>query len=213
MRKLFTLIALFAICFGAKAETIVDAEVDFSKYTDIADVPRFSWGGAQEAWDRLSIVDGCLHFHSTEVPLNDKGEPTGWMAQWFPIGDVNAEVGVTYTLHYKIKGDHEENISALGFGQTPYGQLPVTTEWVEGTFDFECTEANGNILMQAGNYIGDFDIAYLRITHEGKKVQRLGRNSLPTVMQKRLGMMPISDSTIRKRTTPLVYGVRKRVLM
>lgn len=169
MRKLFTLIALFAICFGAKAETIVDAEVDFSKYTDIADVPRFSWGGAQEAWDRLSIVDGCLHFHSTEVPLNDKGEPTGWMAQWFPIGDVNAEVGVTYTLHYKIKGDHEENISAIGFGQTPYGQLPVTTEWVEGTFDFECTEANGNILMQAGNYIGDFDIAYLKITHEGKK--------------------------------------------
>ncbi|MDO4992227.1 MAG: hypothetical protein Q4E26_04640, partial [Prevotellaceae bacterium] len=169
MKKLFTLIALLAICFGAKAETIVDAEVDFSKYTSMDQLPKFSWNGAQEAFDRLSIVNGCLHFHSTEVPLNENGEPTSWMAQWFPIGGVNAEVGVTYTLHYKIKGDHAENISALGFGQTPYGQLPITTEWVEGTFDYECTKAEGDILMQAGGYIGDFDIAYLKITHEGKK--------------------------------------------
>lgn len=169
MKKLFTLVALLAMFLGAKAETIVDAEVNFSDYTDISQVPRFSWGGAQQAWDRLSIQDGCLHWVSTEVPLNDKDEPTSWLAQWFPIGGVDAEVGVTYTLHYKIKGDHDENISALGFGQTPYGQLPITTEWVDGTFDYECTEANGNILMQAGNYVGTFDIAYLKITHEGKR--------------------------------------------
>jgi len=170
MKKLFTLIALLAICFGAKAETIVDAEVDFSKYTSMDQLPKFSWNGSQEAFDRLSIVNGCLHWHSTEVTLNpDNGTEEGWRAQWFPIGGVNAEVGVTYTLHYKIKGDHAENISALGFGLTPYGQLPITTEWVEGTFNYECSKAEGDILMQAGSYVGDFDIAYLKITHEGKK--------------------------------------------
>lgn len=169
MKKLFTLFALLMVFLGANAKTFVDAEVDFSKYTDISQVPRFSWGGSQQAWDRLSIVDGCLHWSSTEVPLNDDGEPTAWMAQWFPIGGVDAEVGVTYTLHYKIKGDHADNISALGFGQTPYGAFAITTDWVEGTVDYECTEANGNILMQAGGYVGTFDIAYLKITHEGKE--------------------------------------------
>ena len=57
----------------------------------------------------------------------------------------------------------------LGFGQTPYGQFAITTDWVEGTVDYECTEANGNILMQCGDYVGDWDIAYLKITHEGKE--------------------------------------------
>lgn len=170
MKKLFTLFAFLAVFMGAKADEIVDAFVDFSQYKDISEVPRFGWGGSQEAWDRLSIQDGCLHFHSTEVPLNDKGEPTGWMAQWFPIGTKDAaEVGVTYTLHFKVKGDHAENISAIGFGLTPYGEFPITTDWVEGTYDYVAAGTDGNLLFQAGSYIGDFDIAYLKITHEGKQ--------------------------------------------
>ena len=169
MKKLFTLFAFLAVFMGAKADEIVDAFVDFSQFKDISEVPRFGWGGSQEAWDRLSIQDGCLHFHSTEVPLNEKGEPTGWMAQWFPIGTKDApEVGVTYTLHFKVKGDHAENISAIGFGLTPYGEFPITTDWVEGTYDYVAASTDGNLLFQAGSYIGDFDIAYLKITHEGK---------------------------------------------
>lgn len=160
MKKLFTLIALMMIFMSASAVTIVDAEVDFSTVTEL---PRFGWGGSESAFARISLENGCLHFHSTEAT-----DPT-WDCQWFPIGGVDAEVGVTYTLHYKVKGDHNENISALGFGQDCYGQFPITTDWVEGTFDYECTKADGNILMQAGGYIGTFDIAYLRITHEGKQ--------------------------------------------
>lgn len=160
MKKLFTLIALMMVFMSANAITIVDAEVDFSTVTEL---PRFGWGGSESAFARISLQDGCLHFSSTEAT-----DPT-WDCQWFPIGGVDAEVGVTYTLHYKVKGDHSENISALGFGQTPYGQFPITDQWVEGTFDYECTSADGNILMQAGGYVGTFDIAYLRITHEGKQ--------------------------------------------
>lgn len=160
MKKLFTLIALMMVFMSANAITIVDAEVDFSTVTEL---PRFGWGGSESAFARISLQDGCLHFH------NEAAVDPSWDCQWFPIGGVDAEVGVTYTLHYKVKGDHNENISALGFGQTPYGQFPITTEWVEGTFNYECTSADGNILFQAGSYVGDFDIAYLRITHEGKQ--------------------------------------------
>lgn len=161
MKKLFTLFALLTCFLGAKAIEIVDAEVDFSKYNDISEFKFFGWGGSESAMARLSIQDGCLHFHSEEAT-----DPS-WDCQFFPIGGFTPEVGVVYTLHYKVKGSINANVSMLGFGQTPYGQFPITTEWVEGTFDYECTEANGNLLMQCGDYVGDWDIAYLKITHEG----------------------------------------------
>ena len=163
MRKLFTLFALLTCFLSANAKEFVDAEVDFSKYTDISEFKFFGWGASDEAKARLSIQDGCLHFQSEEAT-----DPT-WDCQFHPIGGFTPEVGVVYTLHYKVKGSKNENISLLGLGQTPYGQFPITTEWVEGTFDYECTEANGNLLMQCGGYVGSFDIAYLKITHEGKE--------------------------------------------
>ena len=164
MKKLFTLFALLTCFLGANAKEIVDAEVDFSKYTDIADVPFASWRGSESAFARLSLKDGCLHFESTEAT-----DP-GWDCQFFPIGGVSAELDVVYTLHFKIKGDHEGNVSMLGFGQTPYGQFPITTEWVEGTVDYKCAAGGGgDILMQCGDWIGSWDIAYLKITHEGKE--------------------------------------------
>ncbi len=170
MKKLFTLFALLACFMGAKAALITDAEVDFSKYSDISEWNfPYGWGGSQQAKDRLSIVDGCLHFESSEVTVNDEGVETGWLCQFFPIGfGNNAEPDVTYTLHFKIKGDHVGNVSMLGFGQTPYGQFQITDQWVEGTVDYVATNSDGNILMQCGDWIGTWDIAYMKITHEGK---------------------------------------------
>lgn len=181
MKKLFTLVALLACFMGANAAkytTIVDAEVDYSTMPDgdASTIRFYGWGASQQAKDRLSIKNGCLHFESSEVTLNDQGEETGWLCQFHPIGGVDAEAGVVYTLHFKIKGDHNENVSMLGFGQTPYGQFPITDQWVEGTVDYECVpDGNGNIsgdiLMQCGSYVGTWDIAYLKITHEEKEAK------------------------------------------
>jgi hypothetical protein len=162
MKKLFTLLALLTCFLGVKAVEIVDAEVDFSKYSDISEWGfPYGWGGSASAKERLSIVDGCLHFESTEAT-----DPS-WDCQFFPIG-CTAEEGVTYTVHFKIKGDHAENVSLLGFGTTPYGQFPITTDWVEGTVTYESASSDGNLLMQCGGFVGSFDIAYLKITHDGK---------------------------------------------
>ncbi len=164
MKKFLTLFALLACFMGVKAVEIVDAEVDFSKYTDISEVKFAGWGASESAMARLSIQDGCLHFHSEEAT-----DPS-WDCQFHPIGfGANAEPDVTYTLHFKIKGTVAQNVSMLGFGQTPYGQFPITTEWVEGTVDYVATNTSGDILMQCGDYVGDWDIAYLKITHEGKE--------------------------------------------
>lgn len=176
MKKLFTLFVLLTCFLGANAKEIVDAEVDFSKMPDgdASTITFYGWGASAQAKERLSIKNGCLHFESTEVTKDDDGNEVGWLCQFHPIGGVSAEVDVTYTLHFKIKGDHTENVSMLGFGQTPYGQFPITDQWVEGTVDYKCTpDANGNIngdiLMQCGSYVGSWDIAYLKITHEGKE--------------------------------------------
>ena len=163
MKKFFTLLALLTCFLGANAKEIVDAEVDFSKLADGSEIKFYGWGASESARARLSIANGCLHFHSEEAT-----DPS-WVCQFHPIGGVDAEVGVVYTLHFKVKGSVAQNVSMLGFGQTPYGQFAITTDWVEGTVDYECTEANGNILMQCGDYVGDWDIAYLKITHEGKE--------------------------------------------
>ena len=158
MKKLFTVVALLTCFMGANAKTVVDAEVIFSEQTEIR---YYGWGASDSARERLSLQDGCLHFE------NAAAIDPSWDCQFHPIGGVNAEVGVVYTLHFKIKGDHEGNVSMLGFGQTPYGAFKITTEWVEGTVDYECTDAGGgNILMQCGDYVGTWDIEYLRITHE-----------------------------------------------
>ena len=159
MKRLFTLIALLTCIMGAKAAKIVDAEVDFSKYTDISEWNfPYSNGGSESAKARLSIKDGCLHFESTEAT-----DPFGDCA-FFPIGGVDAEPGVTYTLHYKVKGNHNGYAQTQGFGL--FWVLPITTEWVEGTIDYKAESNDGNINLMCGDWIGSFDIAYLRITHE-----------------------------------------------
>jgi len=163
MKKLFTLFALLVLALGANAKEIVDVEVDFSKMADGSEIKFYGWGASESARARLSIQNGCLHFHSEEAT-----DPS-WDCQFFPIGGVDAEVGVVYTLHYKIKGSVAQNVSMLGFGLTPYGQFPITTDWVEGTVDYEASSNDGNLLMQCGDYVGDWDIAYLKITHEGKE--------------------------------------------
>lgn len=163
MKKLFTLFALLVLALGANAKEIVDVEVDFSKMADGSEIKFYGWGASESARARLSIQNGCLHFHSEEAT-----DPS-WDCQFFPIGGVDAEVGVVYTLHYKIKGSVAQNVSMLGFGLTPYGQFPITTDWVEGTVDYEAANSEGNLLMQCGDYVGDWDIAYLKITHEGKE--------------------------------------------
>ena len=172
MKKLITFVALLACFMGVKAAEIVDAEVDFSKYTDISQVKLGGWGASDLAKARISIKDGCLHFHNEAVT-----DPT-WGCQFFPIGGVVAEVGVTYTLHYKVKGSVKKNISALGFGQTPYGKFPITTEWVEGKIEYVAKTSEGDILFQCGDYVGDYDVAYLKITHEGEEPDPDGWNEL-----------------------------------
>ncbi len=171
MKKLFTLVALLAMFLGAKAETIEDVFIDFST---VSELKLYGWGGSESARARLSLLDGCLHFHSEEAT-----DPS-WDCQFFPVGGVDVEVGQTYTMTLMMKGDHAANMSAVSFGGLAnYGNLAVPTEWTEITIMYEnVTGTDGNVLFQCGDYVGDWDIKWIKITHEGKKEAPIVWNEL-----------------------------------
>lgn len=165
MKKLFTLVALLALFLGAKAETIVDAEISFANEAEV----QLGWGGFVEG-STLDIQDGCLHYHSDAAGTNP------WDSQFTlaGLGGISVEVGMTYTLELKIKGSFEGeggqfwNIAFAGVNK--YGIFTVPTSSEVLTFEYTATSTdNANPLLQCGSYVGDWWIEYIKITHEGKK--------------------------------------------
>ena len=165
MKKLFTLVALLACFMGVKAETIVDKELIFANETELqAEI----WGIVEGA--TLDLQDGCLHDHSDaagEIPWDTQFKLSG-------LNGITIEVGETYTLELKIKGSVEGAWQNIGFaGSDKYGNPQVTTDWNVVTLVYEnASSSNASPLLQCGNWIGDWWIEYIKITHEGQKEQR-----------------------------------------
>lgn len=159
MKKLFTLFALLACFIGAKAVTVVDAEIDFSKETS---VHFFSWGG--QGQDRWSLSDGCLYYHGDTATENP------WDVQVFPIGGFETDPGVVYTLTIRLKGDHDGNVFNYNFlGADHYGAIPVTTDFQDYVVELEAGGTAGDLLFQCGDWIGSLWISYMKVTHEERE--------------------------------------------
>ena len=163
MKKLFTLLAFLAICLGANAKVFVDADVKFAEQTEIK---YYGWGRSDAAAARLSLDDGCLHYHSEEAT------EVNWDVQFFPIGVESVDEGVTYTLKLKIKGTPAASIAAHFAGVDNYSAISFTEDWAEIEVPYECKKTDGTsnaLLIQCGSFVGDFWIEYMTITHEGKE--------------------------------------------
>lgn len=158
MKKIFTLIALLAFFLGAKAETVVDLEID-NNFTALG------WQ-SEDAQARVSIQDGIVSFHSEEATANL------WDVQFQLPGVPNLDNDFQYTITLKIKGTVEQNIHG-GFSGSNNVDIPVTTDWntvvLEGCMnnpDAQYFANSGCLLIQCGDYVGDWQISYLKITHE-----------------------------------------------
>ena len=174
MKKLFTLLALLTCFIGAKADQLIDKEVDFTKLTDISQMQWYSWGGSGR--EKFNLDEGCLHFSQDERTGDD------WGVQVFPIGGVDAEAGKTYYLEVKIKGTgyqdrgEEEpgscihNINMQGpANHDKFNCIEVTEDFTVATIEYECTaEGTYNFLFQCGSWVGDLWIEYMKVYHEGK---------------------------------------------
>lgn len=168
MKKLFAIFALLSVFIGAKAEEVVDVEVDYTTAT--------SWSHgwiSDDAATRITFEDGALHFVSDEATANF------YDVQFQPFPGVTLDYDASYTITIKIKGTVAQNIRGYFSGSDKPGDIPVTTDWQELTFegcqnnpDAAYFANTGSVLIQCGDYVGEWWISYVKISHEEKPNQR-----------------------------------------
>ena len=165
MKKVFTLLALLACFLGANAKEVVDLEID-NNFTSLG------WQ-SESAQARVSIQDGIICFHSEEAvdPFYD--------VQFQLPGVPSFDRDGIYTITLKIKGTVAQNLHSSFSGGAAPGDIPVTSEWQTLTFENCVNDPNNQywansaaLLIQCGDYVGDWQISYLKITHEERDNQR-----------------------------------------
>lgn len=171
MKKLLTLFALMACFLGVKADEVVDVEIDYTTVTSD------SWNGgwrSDDAATRVSVVPGeGICFHSEEATANF------YDVQFQLPGVPSLDSDASYTITIKIKGNVEQNIRGYFSGSDKPGDIPVTKD--EQTLTFTGCQDNpsaqyfassGSVLIQCGDYVGDWTISYIKISHEERGNQR-----------------------------------------
>ena len=164
MKKLFTLLVLLTCFMGAKAatKTVVDYECDYTKATS------WSHGWINEE-EHLVFEPGVgLHFQSTEA----QEQFYSFQYQLHP-GISPLDNDALYTITLRIKGSVAQDIHASFSGSSTPGMIPITTDWVDVVLE-NCVNdpeaayfANsGCLLIQPGDYVGEFWIESIKITHE-----------------------------------------------
>ena len=173
MKKLLTLFALMACFLGVKADEVVDVEIDYTTVT--SDVWNGGWR-SESAAERVSVVPGeGIYFHSEEAV--DPYYDVQFQLPGIKQGALDSDA--SYTITIKIKGSVEQSIRGYFSGSDKPGDIPVTGE--EQTLTFtgcmdnptaEYFASTGSVLIQCGDYVGDWTISYIKITHEERGNQR-----------------------------------------
>lgn len=169
MKKLFTLVALLTCFLGAKAEEVVDYEMDYSTAT------TWAHGWVNDALlAHLALEDGALHFSNDEAQANFYD----YQGQIHP-GISGLDNDASYTITLRIKGTVAQDIHASFSGSSTPGMIPITTDWVNVVMEGCVNDPNaayfansGSLLIQPGDYVGEFWISYIKITHDEKPSTR-----------------------------------------
>lgn len=161
MKKLFTFLVLLTCFLGAKAVTKVDYECDYTTATS------WSHGWLNES-EHLTFEEGVgLHFTSTEAKTNFYD----YQYQLHP--GIQVDNDASYTITLRIKGTVGQDIHASFSGSNTPGMIPITTDWADVVLENCVNDPNaqyfassGSLLIQPGDYVGEFWISYIKITHE-----------------------------------------------
>lgn len=172
MKKLLTLFALMACFLGVKADEVTDVEIDYTTVTSD------SWNGgwrSDAAATRVSVVPGegiCFHSEEATDPYYD----VQFQLPGVPASSLS---DAAYTITIKIKGNVEQDIRGFFSGSDKPGNIPVTKDEQTLTFtgcmnnpDAQYFANSGAVLIQCGDYVGDWTISYIKITHEERADQR-----------------------------------------
>ena len=188
MKKLFTLIALFAVTLGAKAEWVQDYRIDYSTYTGfpfyvMGYVPEWNNGvmtdmggsykyvtveGAEETSDVIVKTNGGVEYY--RLP-ND-----GTWHQYFIADGIPTELDGTYTVTAMVKASEACTINVnLGWG---WGQgesigtsVSIGTEWEEVEWEYSGVGGTSCNLVAQPNTAAQIEWQWLTVSHNQKEVR------------------------------------------
>lgn len=169
MKKLFTLLALLTCFLGVKAVEVVDYEMDYSTATTWV----HGWVN-DPLLAHLALEDGALHFSNDEAQANF----FDYQGQIHP-GIAGLDNDASYTITLRIKGTVAQDIHASFSGSSTPGMIPITTDWADVVMEGCVNDPtatyfanSGSLLIQPGDYVGEFWITYIKITHDEKPSSR-----------------------------------------
>lgn len=139
---------------GATDE-VSDGMVDYS--TD----PFTGWAGGPVT---PVVENGVL------VVDNPTAQPNFWDVQFHVANNISIKNGTKHKVTIRIKGTSEGSITvALGtWGGQSNTQMPITEEWVDVSVELNGTvdASDAFVMLQSGNYVGVYEVAWVKVTHE-----------------------------------------------
>ena len=101
------------------------------------------------------------------VVTNTEAQPNFWDIQYHVAGDIPTIVDTKHKVTIRIKGTTAGSITlALGtWGNTQNTSIPISEEWVDVSAELTGLVTNSFVMLQSGNYVGTYEIAWVKVTH------------------------------------------------
>ncbi|MBQ7494930.1 MAG: hypothetical protein IJT75_04095 [Bacteroidaceae bacterium] len=189
MKKFFTLIALFAVALGAKAEWVEDYKIDYSSYTGfpfyvMGYVPEWFDGvmtdfgsgykyvqvtdDAEETSDVIVTTQGGVEYYKIAL-----SEP-GWH-QYFIADGISTELDGNYTVKAMVKASEACTIDVSmgwgwGDGQSVSTSVSIGTEWEEVEWEYNNIGGTScNLVAKPGTVAATIEWKSVTVSHNQKE--------------------------------------------
>lgn len=103
------------------------------------------------------------------VVTNEEALPNFWELQYHAVPhNIPTIIGTKHQVTVRIRGTTSDEITlVLGdWGNQQNTKIPVTEEWEEVTAEFNGVTTNSFVMIQSGNYVGTYEIEWIKITHK-----------------------------------------------
>ena len=191
MKKLFTLVALLTMFMGVRAaETVVDYEIDYSKYQGF---PFYVMGYVPEFIDGVMTDFGANYGYKTDDEMADGDfKEVGTVAtqggtvyhkvelaepawhQYFIADGIKTEIDGSYTVTAMVKASEAVSINVnmgwgWGDGQQTGTTVAIGTDWAEVEWEYSGIGGSScNLVAQPGGSTATIEWKWVKVTHVQK---------------------------------------------
>jgi hypothetical protein len=189
MKKIFTLIALFAVALGAKADWVQDYKIEYSSYTGF---PFYVMGYVPEWIDgvmtdmgntyKCITVDGAEETSDVIVKTHNGVEyyrvdnSTSEFHQYFIADGIPTELDGSYTVKAMVKASETVTFNVnmgwgWGDGQQASASVTVGTEWAEVEWEYSGIGGTSCNLVAQPQTAAKIEWQWVTVSHNQQAVR------------------------------------------